>query len=100
MRHLVVDQLNKIDELECHKPEGAFYVYPNCAGVIGKTTPAGKRLESDSDLCNYLLEDYGVSLVPGSVFGLSPHVRISYAASTESLANACQRIANACQALQ
>ncbi len=98
-RNMVVDMLNEADGIECLKPEGAFYVYPSCAGVIGRTTPDGKTIESDSDFVTYLLESEGVACVQGSAFGLSPYFRISYATSTESLTEACKRIQKACAAL-
>lgn len=98
-RNMVVDMLNDADGIECLKPEGAFYVYPSCAGVIGRTTPDGKIIESDSDFVTYLLESEGVACVQGSAFGLSPYFRISYATSTESLTEACKRIQKACAAL-
>ena len=99
-RDLVVDMLNKAKGLYCHKPEGAFYVYPSCAGAIGKTTPEGKRINSDDDFVTYLLEAEGVAAVQGSAFGLSPHFRISYATSTETLRDACTRIIRACEKLR
>ena len=98
-RDLVVDALNKIEGLSCPRPEGAFYVYPSCAGCIGKTTPDGKKINSDGDFVTYLLEAEGVAAVQGEAFGLSPHFRISYATSTEALEEACTRIARACEAL-
>ena len=99
-RDLVVEMLNKAPGLHCHKPEGAFYVYPSCAGVIGKTTPQGKKIETDDDFVTYLLEAEGVAAVQGSAFGLSPFFRISYATSTEALTEACTRIQRACAALK
>ncbi|MBA4096136.1 MAG: aspartate aminotransferase [Rhodospirillum sp.] len=99
-RDMVVEMLNKAPGLRCHKPEGAFYVYPSCAGAIGKTTPQGKRIETDDDFVTYLLEAEGVAAVQGSAFGLSPFFRISYATSTEALREACTRIIRACQALK
>ena len=99
-RDMVVDMLNDCDGLECLKPEGAFYVYPSCAGVIGKTTPDGKSIETDGDFVTYLLESVGVACVQGEAFGLSPCFRISYATSTENLKEACARIKKACAALK
>ncbi len=99
-RDLVVDKLNLCPGLSCHRPEGAFYVYPSCAGAIGKTTPDGKTIESDSDFVTYLLDAEGVATVQGEAFGLSPYFRISYATSTELLEEACGRIQRACEALQ
>jgi aspartate aminotransferase len=99
-RDLVVDMLNKAKGLTCLRPEGAFYVYPSCAGAIGRKTPAGKKVDSDSDFVTYLLEAEGVAAVQGSAFGLSPYFRISYATSTDALREACTRIQRACAALQ
>ena len=98
-RDLVVSMLNQAKGLECPTPEGAFYVYPSCAGLIGKTTPDGKTLANDEDVVTYLLEAEGVAVVQGAAFGLSPYFRISYATSTEALEDACQRIQRACAAL-
>jgi aspartate aminotransferase len=99
-RDMVVEMLNKAPGLHCHKPEGAFYVYPSCAGAIGKTTPEGKKIATDDDFVTYLLEAEGVAAVQGSAFGLSPHFRISYATSTEALKDACTRIIRACEKLK
>lgn len=98
-RDLVVSMLNQADGITCRTPEGAFYVYPSCAGAIGKTTPDGTKIENDSDFCTYLLESEGVAVVPGVAFGLEPYFRISYATSDELLEDACQRIQRACGAL-
>ena len=91
-RNLVVDALNEIDGLDCSRPDGAFYVYPSCAGVIGATTPDGKVIENDGDYVTWLLEEGGVAAVQGAAFGLEPHFRISYATSTEALVDAMARI--------
>jgi aspartate aminotransferase len=99
-RDLVVDKLNRAQGLYCPTPEGAFYVYPSCAGTIGKCTPAGKRIDSDEDFVTYVLEAEGVAVVQGAAFGLSPHFRISYATSTRALEDACARIERACAALR
>jgi aspartate aminotransferase len=99
-RDFVVEWLNRIPGLHCPRPEGAFYVYPSCAGVLGKQTPDGKTLETDEDFVRYLLEAEGVALVHGTAFGLAPHVRMSYATSNEELREACTRIERACRALQ
>jgi aspartate aminotransferase len=99
-RDLVVELLNKAPGLRCHRPEGAFYVYPSCAGVIGKTTPKGARLGTSEDFARYLLEEAGVAVVHGSAFGLDPYFRISYATATEALEDACRRIIRACEALE
>jgi aspartate aminotransferase len=98
-RDLVVKMLNEAPGLNCHTPEGAFYVYPSCAGLIGAKTPSGATLKNDEDVAGYLLESQGVAIVHGAAFGLSPHFRVSYAASTELLVEACTRIQKACAAL-
>jgi aspartate aminotransferase len=98
-RDLVVDWLNRIPGLHCHRPEGAFYVYPSCAGALGKRTPNGKLIDTDEDFVKYLLEAEGVAVVHGAAFGLAPHFRISYATSIEELRDACTRIERACRAL-
>jgi aspartate aminotransferase len=98
-RDTVLEMLNDCPGLHCHKPEGAFYVYPSCAGVIGKRTPAGGEIRGDGDFVTYLLDQVGVAAVQGEAFGLSPHFRISYATSTEALVEACKRIKTACEAL-
>jgi len=94
-RDLVVDALNAIPGIRCRRPEGAFYTYANCAGVLGKTTPGGRRLETDTDFCAWLLDEHDVAVVPGTIFGLAPYFRISYASSEEQLRTAMQRIAAA-----
>ncbi|MEM6490508.1 MAG: pyridoxal phosphate-dependent aminotransferase, partial [Pseudomonadota bacterium] len=99
-RDLVVAGLNAADGLRCLKPEGAFYVYPSCAGALGKTTPKGKAIETDEDFCAYLLEDHGVAAVFGAAFGQAPYFRISYATSDEALTKAMARIQDACAALR
>ncbi len=99
-RDLVVKMLNEAEGLDCATPEGAFYVYPSCAGLIGKTTPDGKTIETDSDFVTYLLESEGVAAVQGQAFGLSPYFRVSYATSNEALEEACRRIQKACAALK
>jgi aspartate aminotransferase len=98
-RDLVVEMLNKAPGLHCPKPEGAFYVYPSCAGTIGKKTPDGKTIRSDEEFVTYLLESEGVAVVQGSAFGLAPHFRVSYATATETLREACTRIQRACAKL-
>jgi aspartate aminotransferase len=99
-RDLVVDWLNRVKGLHCPRPEGAFYVYPSCAGLLGKRTPDGKTIESDEDFVRYLLEAEGVAVVHGGAFGLAPHFRISYATSNDELRDACTRIERACRALR
>jgi aspartate aminotransferase len=98
-RDLVVDWLNRVPGLYCPRPEGAFYVYPSCAGLIGKRTPDGQEIRSDEDFVKYLLAAEGVAVVHGEAFGLAPHFRVSYACSTEMLKDACTRIERACRAL-
>ncbi len=99
-RDLVVSMLNQAQGLKCRSPEGAFYVYPNCAGAIGKKTPEGAVISNDEEFAKYLLESEGVAVVHGAAFGLSPYFRISYATSTEALEKACQRIQRACANLR
>ena len=99
-RDLVVSMLNQAEGLECLTPQGAFYVYPSCAGMIGKITPEGKVLTSDFDVATYLLEAEGIAVVFGEAFGLSPFFRISYATGTELLVEACKRIQRACDNLE
>ena len=94
-RNFVVSRLNSIDGLQCSMPDGAFYVYPSCAGVIGKKTPDGTLIETDSDYVTYLLEAAGVACVQGTAFGLSPYFRISYATSDTLLDDALNRIERA-----
>ncbi|MEQ8602558.1 MAG: pyridoxal phosphate-dependent aminotransferase [Marivibrio sp.] len=98
-RDLVVSKLNACAGVECLTPEGAFYVYPSCAGVLGKKTPEGVEIDSDEAFVKYLLESEGVACVHGEAFGLSPYFRISYATSTEALEEACTRIQRACEKL-
>ncbi len=98
-RDLMVEQLNACPGLTCQRPEGAFYVYPSCAGAIGKTTPDGRTIKTDGDFVSYLLDAEGVATVQGAAFGLSPYFRISYATATEALEEACRRIRRACEAL-
>jgi aspartate aminotransferase len=99
-RNLVVAMLNQATGISCHKPEGAFYVYPSCAGVIGKTAPSGKTLANDEDFTLELLSAEGVSVVHGAAFGLAPHFRISYATSMGALEDACARIQRFCASLR
>jgi len=99
-RNFVVEGLNKISGLSCLMPNGAFYVYPNCQGVIGKKTANGNLINSDQDYCNYLLEEGLVAVVPGIAFGLSPYFRISYATSDENLQKAIQRIKDVTEKLK
>ena len=98
-RDMVAGYLNQAPGLGCHTPEGAFYVYPSCAGVIGKTTPDGQKIANSEDFSRYLLESEGVACVHGTAFGMDPYFRISYATSTEALEDACSRIIRACEKL-
>ena len=95
-RDLVVSMLNQAKGLSCLTPEGAFYVFPSCAGTIGKTSKGGKTLKNDEDFVTALLEEEGVAVVHGAAFGLSPFFRVSYAAATEQLEEACKRIQRFC----
>ncbi len=99
-RDLVVSMLNQASFLRCPKPEGAFYVYPSCAGAIGKTARSGKRIETDEDFVSELLEQEGVAAVHGSAFGLGPNLRISYATGNDLLEEACRRIQRFCGELR
>jgi aspartate aminotransferase len=99
-RDIVVAALNQAPGIVCHKPEGAFYVFPDISQCIGKTTPGGKKLGSDEDFAMALLEEAYVGVVQGSAFAMSPHIRISTAASAEVLSTACARIAEFCATLR
>ena len=99
-RDRVVAAVNQVAGLGCHAPEGAFYVYASCARVIGKKTPDGKVVASDADFVMYLLEAQNLALIQGDAYGLSPFVRISFAASMETLEEGCQRLRLACEALR
>src|SRR6201986_5236087 len=95
-RDLAVSMLNQASGIECPRPEGAFYVYPSCAGTIGKKSPSGKLIGNDEDFVTELLESEGVAVVQGSAFGLGPAFRISYATKTSDLEEACKRIQRFC----
>ncbi|APX64769.1 pyridoxal phosphate-dependent aminotransferase [Sphingomonas sp. gentR] len=99
-RDMVVSMLNAIDGMTCPTPEGAFYVYPSFAPLIGKSTPSGRLIDSDEAFVGYLLDDAKVAAVQGAAFGLSPAMRISYATSDALLREACTRIQTACAALK
>ena len=99
-RDLVVSMLNQADGLACRTPEGAFYVYPDCAALIGRTAPSGTVIENDTVLAAELLDDQAVAVVPGAAFGASPAFRVSYATSTELLQKACERIQAFCASLR
>lgn len=98
-RDLAVAMLNAAPGISCRKPEGAFYVFPNISGVIGKRTPQGEIIATDLDFVLYLLERAEVGVLQGAAYGLSPYIRISYSVSTEKLHEACSRIQRACAAL-
>ncbi len=95
-RDLVVSMLNQASGLKCPKPQGAFYVYPSCAGAIGKTSASGKTIATDEDFATALLEEEGVAVVHGAAFASSPAFRVSYATSREVLEDACRRIQRFC----
>ncbi|MER8506769.1 pyridoxal phosphate-dependent aminotransferase [Mesorhizobium sp. M0199] len=95
-RDVVVGALNAIDGIDCRVPEGAFYTFASCAGLIGRSTPGGKIIRSDADFCAFLLGDAHVAVVPGSAFGLSPYFRISYATAETDLIEALRRIKDFC----
>jgi aspartate aminotransferase len=95
-RDLVVSMLNQANGISCPTPEGAFYVYPSCAGVVGRKSRDGKKIETDEDFATALLQEEGVAVVHGAAFGLSPFFRISYATGIEALEEACRRIQRFC----
>ena len=95
-RDLVVSMLNQARGISCATPEGAFYVYPSCAGTIGKTAPSGNVIKTDEDFVTELLAAEGVAAVHGAAFGMSPFFRISYATGTDVLDDACRRIQRFC----
>ena len=98
-RDMVIEKLNNIPGIVCNTPQGAFYVYPSCAGCIGKKTPGGKTITSDENFMNYLLDSEGIAGVHGEAFGLSPFFRLSYATNEQTLNDACDRIMRACKKL-
>jgi aspartate aminotransferase len=99
-RDFVVERLGEIDGIRCHKPEGAFYVFPNIAELIGRTSKGGRRIETDTDFVLALLDEHHVTTVQGAAYGMSPFFRISYATSMEQLDEACGRIAEFCAGLR
>ena len=99
-RDRLVEQLNAIDGLECASPAGAFYVFAKCAGLIGRTSAAGRVLHTDEDVAHALLDEANVAVVPGSAFGLAPYLRIAYALDDASLMGACEAIRGFCNALE
>jgi aspartate aminotransferase len=99
-RDIVVKKLNNIPGITCNTPQGAFYVYPSCAGCIDKITSEGNTIKSDEDFMNYLLDSEGIVGVHGEAFGLSPYFRLSYATDEQTLNDACDRIKRACTKLK
>lgn len=98
-RDMVVGELNAIPGLSCHLPEGAFYAFPSCAGIIGKKTPKGKTLNTDEEFVLYLLEEQNLAVIQGDAYGVSPFFRISFATSMTELKEGCRRLRLACEAL-
>jgi len=98
-RDMVVEMLNASPGIVCHKPEGAFYVFPNIAGCLGKTSAGGRRIATDADFALALIEEKHVAVVHGAAYGMSPYLRISYATETEALREACMRIQDFCRTL-
>jgi aspartate aminotransferase len=99
-RDRTVELLNAIDGITCRTPDGAFYVYPSCAGLIGRKRADGRTLNSDLDVALYFLEEAGVAVLDGTAYGLSPYLRLSIATSLEALEDACARMKRASDALQ
>jgi aspartate aminotransferase len=99
-RDLCLEKLNAIDGITCRVPDGAFYLFPSCAGLLGRKTPDGRTIATDTDVSTYLMEAANVAVVPGTAFGLAPYFRISFATATERLRTACERIAAACTTLK
>jgi aspartate aminotransferase len=99
-RDIAVEMLNACKGISCHKPEGAFYVFPNVAGMLGKTTPGGRKLNTDEDVCLALLEETYVATVHGAAYGLSPYLRISTATADDALIEGCRRIHAFCDTLR
>jgi aspartate aminotransferase len=93
-------RIGQMRGLNCHAPEGAFYLYPNCQNLIGLRCANGIMIENSTDLARYFLEDYNIAVVPGAAFDFDPHIRISYATSMENLIKACDRMSDACNALR
>jgi len=99
-RDMCLEKLNAIDGITCRVPDGAFYLFPSCAGLLGRKTPDGRVIATDIDFCTYLMEAGNVAVVPGTAFGLAPYFRISFATSIERLRTACERIAATCATLK
>jgi len=98
-RDMVVEMLNNAPGLSCETPSGAFYIFADCSGLIGKETSSGQRINSDKDIADALLDEMNVAVVQGSAFGLSPYLRIAYALDDESLKQACGKIQIFCESL-
>ncbi|API57113.1 aspartate aminotransferase (plasmid) [Rhizobium leguminosarum] len=96
-RDFVLERLSEVDGLRCHRPEGAFYIYPNISGLIGKTSKGGRKIETDVDFVMALVDEHHVATVQGAAYGMSPFFRISYATSMENLGEGCARIAQFCK---
>lgn len=96
---MIVGSLNRIDGISCHVPEGAFYVFPSCEGLLGRKTPSGQVLKSDEDFIMYLLDEENLAVLQGAAYGVSPFFRISYAAAMDELEEGCARIKRACAKL-
>lgn len=99
-RDIAVEMLNACEGISCHRPEGAFYVFPNVAGCLGRTSAGGRRLGSDQDVCMALLEEQYVATVHGAAYGLSPYLRISTAVADEVLIEGCRRVRTFCEAMR
>jgi aspartate aminotransferase len=98
-RDLAITNLSAVKELECYKPEGAFYLFPKCSKLFGLKTPNDKTISCSNDFAEYLLEYSGIAVVPGIAFGLEGYFRISFATSEEEIEKACLKIVNACKQL-
>lgn len=98
-RNLMFDRLSQIPGIRCEKPAGAFYIYPDVSGLIGRTTPEGQRLENDVDVALWLLRSVGVAVMDGSAYGMSPCLRLSFATAEDTIAEGCDLIAQACATL-
>ncbi|MFW2234073.1 pyridoxal phosphate-dependent aminotransferase [Rhizobium sp. CRRU65] len=96
-RDFVLDRLSEVEGLRCHRPEGAFYIYPNISGLIGKTSKGGRKIETDVDFVMALVDEHHVATVQGAAYGMSPFFRISYATSMEKLGEGCAHIAQFCR---
>jgi aspartate aminotransferase len=98
-RDFLVDTLNGIPGIRCHAPEGAFYAFPSCEALLGRRTPQGKVLQSDEDFIMYLLEEVDFAVLQGAAYGVSPHFRLSFAASMDAIREGCDRLRRACEKL-